>query len=269
MALLALVAGQDVEPVDGGRRHRRAVADRAAGRPGPGHLHRRPAGPACAQDRLPPPGRVQGPCGDRAGHRHHHRLRADQGRRRRPRTAAGQRGRAPAWSCSPARPSRCTVLADSAYGSGEFRAELAERGHTDRVKPGPDPSATPAGSPSTTSPSTRRRHRHLPGRGDPPDQPQPQSPPSAPPARLPAAGRCTTQPHRHEPEDPTTRRAPTRRPPSRAADPDLQAEYRQHRPMVERAIAWLTRGNRRLRYRGVIKNDPGCTTAPPRSTSAA
>ena len=25
--------------------------------------------------------------------------------------------------------------------------------------------------------------------------------------------------------------------------------------MVERSIAWLTRGNRRLRYRGVAKND--------------
>jgi IS5 family transposase len=25
--------------------------------------------------------------------------------------------------------------------------------------------------------------------------------------------------------------------------------------MVERTIAWLTRGHRRLRYRGVIKND--------------
>ena len=27
------------------------------------------------------------------------------------------------------------------------------------------------------------------------------------------------------------------------------------RPMIERTIAWLTRGNRRLRYRGVTKND--------------
>ncbi|VAZ66438.1 hypothetical protein LAUMK40_02574 [Mycobacterium kansasii] len=25
--------------------------------------------------------------------------------------------------------------------------------------------------------------------------------------------------------------------------------------MVERSIAWLTRGNRKVRYRGVIKND--------------
>ncbi len=40
-----------------------------------------------------------------------------------------------------------------------------------------------------------------------------------------------------------------------ARDPDWQAEYRQHRPMVERSIAWLTRGNRKVRYRGVAKND--------------
>jgi hypothetical protein len=42
---------------------------------------------------------------------------------------------------------------------------------------------------------------------------------------------------------------------ARAADPDFQAAYRRHRPMIERSIAWLTRGNRRLRYRGVTKND--------------
>ena len=48
-----------------------------------------------------------------------------------------------------------TVLADSAYGSGEFRAELAERGHIDRVKPAPVPRGlSRAGSPSMTSPST-------------------------------------------------------------------------------------------------------------------
>jgi hypothetical protein len=32
-----------------------------------------------------------------------------------------------------------TVLADFAYGTGQFRAELAERGHFDRVKPAPVP----------------------------------------------------------------------------------------------------------------------------------
>ena len=40
-----------------------------------------------------------------------------------------------------------------------------------------------------------------------------------------------------------------------ARDPHWLAEYRQHRPMIERTIAWLTRGNRRLRYRGIAKNN--------------
>ena len=40
-----------------------------------------------------------------------------------------------------------------------------------------------------------------------------------------------------------------------AKDPDWQTEYRQHRPMVERTIAWLTRNNRKVRYRGIAKND--------------
>ena len=42
---------------------------------------------------------------------------------------------------------------------------------------------------------------------------------------------------------------------ARATDPEFQADYRRHRPMVERSLAWVTRGNRRVPYRGVIKND--------------
>jgi len=42
---------------------------------------------------------------------------------------------------------------------------------------------------------------------------------------------------------------------ARAADPGFQAVYRQHRPMVERSIAWLTRGNRRVPFRGIAKNN--------------
>lgn len=41
----------------------------------------------------------------------------------------------------------------------------------------------------------------------------------------------------------------------RAADPGFQHTYRTHRPMVERSIAWLTRGNRRVPYRGIAKNN--------------
>lgn len=41
----------------------------------------------------------------------------------------------------------------------------------------------------------------------------------------------------------------------RAANEDFQHTYRQHRPMVERSIAWLTRGARRVPYRGIEKNN--------------
>ena len=41
----------------------------------------------------------------------------------------------------------------------------------------------------------------------------------------------------------------------RASANEFQAAYRQHRPMVERSIAWLTRGARRVPYRGVEKNN--------------
>lgn len=37
------------------------------------------------------------------------------------------------------------VLANSAYGSGELRADLVEPGHVDRVKPAPTPRAVPGG----------------------------------------------------------------------------------------------------------------------------
>lgn len=41
----------------------------------------------------------------------------------------------------------------------------------------------------------------------------------------------------------------------RAADESFQTIYRQHRPMVERSISWLTRGVRRVPCRGVKKNN--------------
>jgi len=43
---------------------------------------------------------------------------------------------------------------------------------------------------------------------------------------------------------------------ARARDPEFQASYRQHRPMVERSISWLVAGrNRRLRFLGARRND--------------
>ncbi len=39
------------------------------------------------------------------------------------------------------------------------------------------------------------------------------------------------------------------------ADNHIQDTYRQHRPMAERSIAWLTRNNRRVPFRGVENNN--------------
>ena len=42
---------------------------------------------------------------------------------------------------------------------------------------------------------------------------------------------------------------------AQAATEDFDTVYRRWRPMVERTLAWLTRGtNRKLRYRGVERN---------------
>ena len=39
---------------------------------------------------------------------------------------------------------------------------------------------------------------------------------------------------------------------------EFDESYRQHRPMIERTLAWLTRkGHRRLRYRGIERNQLG------------
>ena len=61
-----------------------------------------------------------------------------------------------------------------------------------------------------------------------------------------ASGR-TVHVHRHEKLQ--------RRHRQRAQDPAFQHTYRAKRPLVERSIAWLTRGNRRVPYRGIAKNN--------------
>lgn len=148
-----------------------------------------------------------------------------------------------------------TVLADSAYGTGAFRAELAARSHIDRVKPAPVSRAFPGGfsvddfvvdhdAGTATCPAGVTR--------------------SISPAGYAAFGtactgcllrtRCTANASgkslRVRPHD-ALQRAVRRE----ARNPQWLTEYRQHRPMVERAIAWLVRGNRKLRYRGTAKND--------------
>jgi hypothetical protein len=148
-----------------------------------------------------------------------------------------------------------TVLADSAYGTGDFRSELADRGHVDRVKPAPARQFIPGGftvddftvdhaAGTATCPNGLTRTISRAGFATF----------GVACAACPLRGRCTRR------RDGKTLRVGVHDALLRAArqaarEPDWLAEYRQHRPMVERTIAWLTRGNRRLRYRGIVKND--------------
>jgi len=144
-----------------------------------------------------------------------------------------------------------TVLADSAYGSGEFRTELVERGHIDRVKPALTPAIIAGGStlddftvdhPNRTATCPNGLTRPISRTGF---------------AIFGAA--CTTASQMHPQSRgkklKVGRHDARQRAVRRARDPDWLTEYRQHRPMIERTIARLTRGNRRLRYRGTIKNN--------------
>lgn len=147
------------------------------------------------------------------------------------------------------------VLADSAYGTGDTLAALAAAGHTAVIKPWPlrpvvaggftlddftiDEAAGTATCPNAvTRPISRTRIVTF----------------GAACRGCPLRQRCTTAAtgrslnlHPHQ--------ALLRAHRARAADPDFQADYRRHRPMVERSLAWLTRHNRRVPYRGTLKND--------------
>jgi IS5 family transposase len=148
-----------------------------------------------------------------------------------------------------------TVLADSAYGSGEFRAELAERGHIDRVKPAPTRSAVAGGfTVDDFTVDHANRTATCPNGLIRPISRTGYVTFGAACATCPLRARCTRSRKgkslKIRPHDARQRAAR-----QAAHDPGWLAEYRQHRPMIERTIAWLTRGNRRLRYRSAIKND--------------
>jgi hypothetical protein len=152
-------------------------------------------------------------------------------------------------------PAPTEVLADSAYGSGEARRELADAGHKAVIKPIPVQAAVPGGfsmddfvidetagtatCPNGLTRSITQSRAVIFGAGC---------------DGCPLRAQCTTSKrgriikvHEHE----ALLRAARRQ----AETPEFQQVYRRHRPMVERSIAWLTRGNRRVRYRGITKND--------------
>ena len=153
------------------------------------------------------------------------------------------------------------VLADSAYGSGPVRANLAEQGHTAIIKPWPL-----GRNPNLGADQFRRDDFVI-------DYVQRTvTCPAGQTVAITTAGnavfgwRCTTCPSRHRctsAKDGKTFKTTEHDELLAAARADWRAgtnlaDYRQHRPMVERAIAWLVaNGNRRVRFRGVERNRLG------------
>jgi IS5 family transposase len=147
------------------------------------------------------------------------------------------------------------IYADSAYGSGPTRVEIRRRGHDAVIKPIPLRAAVTGGF---TRDDFRIDHRNRTA-----TCPAGHTVPISPSGTAAFGTRCDGCPHRQRC---TTARDGRALKISDAdhellyarrawADPVFQAHYRQHRPMVERAIAWLVaHGNRRVRYRGVERN---------------
>ncbi|MCX2935034.1 IS1182 family transposase [Mycobacterium sp. CVI_P3] len=152
-------------------------------------------------------------------------------------------------------PAPVRVLGDSAYGTGDTRAALAELKHVAVIKPIPLRPALPGGftlddfavdltEGTVTCPAGLTRTITAAGNavfGT-----------ACAPCRLRA--QCTRA------VDGKTAKISPHHALQRSARAESRKatwikEYRQHRPMVERTIAWLTRGNRKVRYRGVAKND--------------
>jgi hypothetical protein len=150
---------------------------------------------------------------------------------------------------------RLQVLGDSAYGSGEARAELLAAGHLAVIKPMPLRPAVPGGF--TLDDFTIDHHAGVvscPNGVTRPISPKRTVTFGVACRSCPLMSRCTKRVDGRSlilNEHDTLLRAARRQ----AETLEFQTVYRQHRPMVERSIAWLTRGNRKVRYRGVTKND--------------
>jgi hypothetical protein len=148
------------------------------------------------------------------------------------------------------------VLADSAYGTGPMLAALAAAGHEPLIKPWPLRHPIPDGFTAAdfTVDATAGTVTCPAGHTAALTKVKRVARFGARCTGCPLRAKCTTSTRGRTvllaPHD-----ALQRAHRARAADPEFQAVYRRHRPMVERTIAWLTRGNRRLRYHGVSKND--------------
>jgi IS5 family transposase len=250
VALLALVAGQDVEPAEG-----------SDGTDGRWRIARRVA-----------PERVISTVDPEARHAHKTRARHQDGYKAHV-VVEPDTGLITGCALTPAagpehsdaavgielladEPDPIEVLGDSAYGTGEMLDAAQKAGHTAIIKPWPlrpavdggftldeftvDEAAGTVTCPNhVTRPITRTRAVNF----------------KAACRDCPLRARCTSSARgrtlRLHPHDAVARAHRTR-----AKDPGFQAVYRQHRPMVERSISWLVAGrNRRLRFVGTRRND--------------
>ena len=246
VGLLALVAGQDVEPGDSDgtwRIARETRPDRIVSviDPESRHVHKTTSN-------------------YRDGFKAHVAVEPDTGLVTACELTAGNVGdaqAAPSLLASETDP--VEVLADSAYGSGAFRSHLAGQGHTATIKPIPltaqipdgfviddftiDLAAMTATCPNgiTVAISTRSRQARFMQRCE----------------GCPVRHRCTRSAagkvlsvHEHHAFLAAAR--------AHALTAAFTEPYRQHRPMVERTIAWLVRrGGRKVRYRGIDRNQIG------------
>jgi Transposase DDE domain/Transposase domain (DUF772) len=250
VALLALVAGQDVEPAEG-----------SDGTDGRWRIARRVA-----------PDRVISTVDPEARHAHKTRSRRQDGYKAHlvvepdtgivtdtaltPASGPDHSDAAVGIALLAGERDPVQVLADSAYGTGEMLDAAERAGHTPVIKPWPLRPAVPGGftldeftvdeaAGTVTCPNhitravTRTRYVIF----------------GAACRGCPLRARCTTaaagRTLRLHPHDGLQRAHR-----QRAQDPEFRAIYRRHRPMVERSIAWLVAGgNRRLRFRGTALND--------------
>ncbi len=147
------------------------------------------------------------------------------------------------------------IYADSAYGGGDTRAEIRRRGHDPVIKPIPLRPAVAGGfTRDDFTVDHRARTATCPGGHTVPISRSGAATFGPRCVGCPFRSQCTTAKdgrvlHISDHDDELVYGRQAWR------DPLVQAHYRRHRPMVERAIAWLVaRSNRRVPYRGVERN---------------
>ncbi|MEV4383139.1 IS1182 family transposase [Streptosporangium sp. NPDC049644] len=232
IGILALVAGQDVEPAEG-----------SDGRDGRWRIARRTA-----------PERMVSTVDPEARHIHKTTTRTSDGFKAhlavepetglltavqlRPGAAAAHHEAAVAPDLLACEDHRVEVAADAAYSSGPCRRALTEAGHRLLIKPAP---LRPAGQTAYFTGIIDKKRATF---------------DAATCLACPLRGRCTIARGGRVVQIRPDHDLQVAARCQAATDVVWQADYRRRRPPVERAVAWVVAGgNRRLRYIGTIKNN--------------